>query len=269
MKVIARSWIATLVVVVGTFAQPAAAVAQSHGQQEHSARGGGVIAEDATRYMALGDSIASGYKAVPVTDGYPYVLYEKEVFDEVTHTLFCNAAVPGATSSDVLLYQVTQAVISSDLGGFNPQYVTLTMGGNDLLKIMKFIQTNPTPAALRDFANGVLTHYGINLYTALLRLRGSLPNAQIFVANQYGIPEIEEMIPAAAELIGVFNGVVRDAVKAFPTNVHLVDIHTAFLGRHRLLLGERRGATPFETHLTSAGHRVMARAFADVIEQNR
>jgi hypothetical protein len=34
----------------------------------------------------------------------------------------------------------------------------------------------------------------------------------------------------------------------FPTNVYVVDVHGAFLGRHDLLLGERPGVSPFETH---------------------
>ena len=32
-------------------------------------------------------------------------------FDAIAHTLFCNAAVPGASSTDVLLHQVPQALI--------------------------------------------------------------------------------------------------------------------------------------------------------------
>jgi hypothetical protein len=55
----------------------------------------------------------------------------------------------------------------------------------------------------------------------------------------------------------------------FPSNVYLVDVYSAFLGRHNLLLDERPGVSPFETHMTSAGHRVMARTFARVIAQSR
>jgi lysophospholipase L1-like esterase len=46
---------------------------------------------------------------------------------------------------------------------------------------------------------------------------------------------------------------------------YLVDVYEAFLGRTGLLLIERHGASAFEVHLTNAGHRVMAAAFADVI----
>ena len=55
----------------------------------------------------------------------------------------------------------------------------------------------------------------------------------------------------------------------FPTNVYVVNVHGAFLGRHDLLLGERPGVSPFETHAKNKGYRVMAKAFAEVIDQKR
>src|SRR5512143_3444243 len=66
---------------------------------------------DATRYMALGDSIAAGDKAMPATDGYAYLLYQDGVFDRVPHTLFNNISVVGATSEDLLNHQVPSAII--------------------------------------------------------------------------------------------------------------------------------------------------------------
>jgi lysophospholipase L1-like esterase len=257
MKLIARS--AVVLLVLAAVSLPAPALAQSPQ----------VLAPDATRYMALGDSIAAGYKAMPVTQGYTYLLYQNGVFDAIPHTLFCNAAVPGATSRDVLLYQVPQAVIAAADGGFNPAYVTLTVGGNDLLSILKFMGTHQNPDEVLQFATGVITQYGHNLGTTLYLLRTALPNTKIFVANQYTIPEIEAIVPLAAPMIAAFNNVVAHVVGQFSTQVYLVDVHAAFLDRNNLLLVERRGASPLETHLTSIGHRVMEQAFADVIDQNR
>jgi lysophospholipase L1-like esterase len=260
MRNTARAWIvglfASAAIVV---AAPATSVAQS--QQ--------IIAEDATRYLALGDSIAAGYKALPVTKGYAYLLYEREVFDEVSHTLFANAAVPGASSSDLLDHQVPQAVIAAADGGFIPAYVTVTIGGNDLLSILHFMQTHPNQQEVLRFANEVISGYGSNLWTAIYRLRTALPKARVFVANQYTIPKIEALVPLTAPLIAKFNGVVQQVVGQFGDHVYLVDVYSAFLGRHHLLLDELPGVSPFETHLTNAGHRVMARTFAEVIAQNR
>ena len=63
-----------------------------------------------TRYLALGDSLAAGYGARPTTQGYAYQLYERGVYGKAVNTIFANAAVPGATSRDVLSYQVPQAI---------------------------------------------------------------------------------------------------------------------------------------------------------------
>ena len=114
-----------------------------------------------------------------------------------------------------------------------------------------------------------MTHTALEATTAMYQLRVRLPHAKIFVGNQYSIPAVEAVLPLAAPLVAQFNGVVQQVVGLFPENVYLVDIHTAFLGRHDLLLADRPGVSPLETHMTDTGHRVMAKAFADVIGQNR
>jgi lysophospholipase L1-like esterase len=257
MKRLSRSWILLIVFALTLRVTPASASDQASQ----------IIAADATRYMALGDSLAAGYLALPVTKGYTYRLYRTESFDAISHTLFCTAAVPGASSRDVLLHQVPQALIGE--GGFNPKYVTLTVGGNDLLTILHYIQTNPDPATVVPFANQVITQYGQNLGAILFQLRTGLPGAKIFVANQYSLPEIEARVPLAAQLIAFFNGVVNQVVSQFPSNVYLVDVHDAFLGRRNLLLGEKPGVSPFEIHPTNKGYQVMAQAFTAVIDQHR
>ncbi|SRR6266511_3051698 len=253
-----RNWLATAA-LAGALATPSLAVAQPPGVQ----------AEDATRYLALGDSIAAGYKVVPVTQAYPYLLYQDGAFDYISSALFCDAAVPGATSQDVLLHQVPQALIPFANGGFNPKYVTLTVGGNDLLAILKFAGTHQDPAEVFQFANQVLGAYAQNLGAILFQLRSGLPNAKIFVANQYTIPEIEAVLPFTGQIIGAFNSVLAQVVGQFPNNVYVVDVYHAFLGRSGLLLVERHAASPFETHPTTTGHHVMEQAFADVIAQNK
>ncbi len=232
-----------------------AAIAQSQQQFD----------EDATRYMALGDSIAAGYKAMPVTEGYTYRLYLGGVFDRIPHTLFNNAAVVGATSEDVLRYQVPQAVIPPALGGFGAGYVTLTVGGNDLLKVLAFAQTGAPPDAVQAYAMQVLSQFAQNIAGILAGLRGGLPAAKIFVANQYPLPEIEALLPYAVDVIAAFNGSIAQVVAGAGPNVYVVDVHTAFLGRNNLVEGARPNVSIVETHPTNAGHRVIAKAFADVI----
>ncbi len=197
-----------------------------------------------TRYMALGDSLVAGYGAIPATQGYVYLLYKEGVFDKVTNTLLSNAGVPGVTSRQVLDHQVPQAIEA-----FRPTVITLTVGGNDLLRILK--GANP---------GLVLSEFQTNLTLILQNLRTALPNTRIVVSNLYTIPQIA----GADQIVPVFNQIVAGVASAF--NVPVADVYSAFHGRHGLLLIERHGAAPDEVHPTNAGYRVMARAFEKAIQ---
>lgn len=231
------------------------------------------FADDATRYMALGDSIAAGYKAMPVTEGYAYRLYAGGAFDRVPHTLFCNLGLPGATSSDVLAHQVPQALIPAELGGFDPKYITLSVGGNDLLAILHYAQTGQhTEEEVLAYASQVLAQFGQNLGAMLVALRTGLPGAKIFVGNQYPLNEIQRVLPYTNVVIAHFNAVVEEVVSLVAAgygSVYRVDVHAAFLGRTNLVEGERGATSILEVHPTNAGHRVIEKAFADVIAVNR
>ena len=198
-----------------------------------------------TRYMAMGDSLTAGYGAIPATEGFVYLLYRTGVFDTVPNTLFCKAGVPGATSSDVLAYQVPQAIRD-----FRPGVITLTVGGNDLVRIMD----GADPAAvLHDFQNNL-----VQIFMAL-RSAPELQNTKIYVGNLYSIPEI----PASETIVPIFNQVVAGVAANF--GVPVADVYSAFQGKNGLLLVERHGADPLQIHPTNAGYRVMAKAFEDVI----
>jgi lysophospholipase L1-like esterase len=224
------------------------------------------FAPDATRYMALGDSIAAGYKAMPVTEGYAYRLYFGGAFDRVPHTIFSDIAVPGATSADVLAHQVPQAIMPSAIGGFNPKYITLTVGGNDLLSVLYFARTpGVTEQQIAQYAGQVFANYAANLGGILLALRTGLPDAKIFVANQYPLDDLQAATGMDPKLLPYFNQIVGQVVSQFPANVYLVDVYSAFYGKANLVEGER-GQTPvIEVHPTNAGHRVIEQAFAEVI----
>ncbi len=196
-----------------------------------------------TRYMALGDSIAAGYGALPATQGYVYLLYQEGAFDTVPDMLFCNAAVPGATSRDVLDYQVPQVSL------FHPNVITLTVGGNDLLAIM----TGADPAQ-------VMSNFAINFQQILYKLRTTLPDARIYVSNQYSVPEIA----GSDQIVPVFNNIVSQIAQAF--GVTVVDVYSAFDGRKGLLLIERHDAAPDQVHPTNAGYRAIADAFEAAIQ---
>jgi lysophospholipase L1-like esterase len=231
--------------------------------------GAQVVADDATRYMAMGDSIAAGFRAQPATNGYAFLLYQNGAFDRISHTVFNDIAAVGATSDDVLKFQVPQALIPAARGGFVPQFITLTVGGNDIAAIRAFLATNPTPLELEGFIALTLLSYESHLRDILQQLVVTLPTAKIFVANQYTIPELEALFPGGAEVVAAFNQRTAGVVDEFQGHAYLVDVHGAFLDRNGLLLIERHGASQLEVHLTNAGHRTMAKAFAEVIEENK
>lgn len=198
-----------------------------------------------TRYMAMGDSLTAGYGAIPATEGYVYLLYRSGAFDTIPNTIFCNAGVPGATSSDVLAHQVPQAI-----GNFRPDVITITVGGNDLWRIME--GADPT-TVLQEFQNNLVQIF-LTLGTA-----PELQNAKIYISNLYSIPEI----PASEVVVPVFNQIVAGVAANF--GVVVADVYSAFKGKNGLLLVERNNTDSYQIHPTNAGYRVMARAFEDVI----
>ena len=201
---------------------------------------------DDTRYMALGDSLAAGYGAMLATQGYAYLLYQQGVYDQVSNTLFANAAVPGATSGDVLDHQVPQAITR-----FQPTVVTLSVGGNDLLSILG--GADPVQ---------IIGQFQENLGRILCGLSQALPRSRIYVHNLYDVPEITSIVPGALDALHAFNAVIGGVARACGAIV--ADVYSAFSGRNGLLLIERNGAGQFEVHPTNAGYREMANAFRAV-----
>jgi lysophospholipase L1-like esterase len=231
------------------------------------------FADDTTRYLALGDSVAAGFRAMPTTNGYPYLLYRGGVFDRIPHTLFANIAYPGATSSDVLAYQVPQACIALALGGLAPNYITLTVGGNDLVAIVRFAAGGASEPEVLAFAQQVIANYAQNLTSILIALRMCLPDARIFISNQYFLPDIEQVFPATTAIIASLNQaqaqVVAGVTQQTGGNIHVVDVAAALAGRRGVLLADRQQASFTEVHLTNAGQRVFAKTFTDVILANK
>jgi lysophospholipase L1-like esterase len=215
--------------------------------------------QPSVRYMSLGDSLAAGYKAQPAIKGYSYQLYLDQVFGTIPDTVFDNASVPGATSSDLLHFQLPQ------VPRFEPNVVTISIGGNDLLALLA--APDPIaelPAVLAAFAN--------NLGGSLVQLCGILPEGgRIFIHNLYEIPEI----PLTQQAVPVFNAVLEQTVAGAAQtpfcagrSLAVADVHGAFLGQQGLLLIERflkKGIQTQEVHPTDKGYRVMEDAFRAVI----
>ena len=213
---------------------------------------------DNTRYMALGDSVSAGYEAKPVTHGFAFQLYQSGAIDNINNLLFCAAAVPGATSIDVLKYQVPQVhLFFEDTGTAYRKVITLTVGGNDMLTLLRpdgTVDSNGVPAVLQSLGN--------NMFAILNALTSNAAgDVRVYVGNQY-----DPKLPIVGEevLVGALNQVTAQIVGLFPGKAVIVDVYSAFLGRSGLLLIEKKGAG-FNVHPTNAGYGVIAAAFADAI----
>jgi lysophospholipase L1-like esterase len=211
-----------------------------------------------TRYMALGDSLSAGYKAKPATQGFVFRLYESGAIDNLNNLLFCAAAVPGATSQDVLNYQVPQVhLFFLDTGMPYRKVVTLTVGGNDAFSVL-----NPDGTVNLAAIPVMLQSYGQNLAAILSTLVSMPGDVRVYIGNLY-----DPKLPVAGEevIVALVNQVTAQVASGFPGKVVLVDIHSAFQGRDGLLLIEKHGVGAFEIHPTDAGYAVMAAAFGDAI----
>ena len=208
--------------------------------------------DEHTRFMAIGDSLTSGYGADPASNGYAYRLYQQGVFDTAVHTLYVNAGVPGVTSADVLSFQVPQ------VSRFKPDVITMTFGGNDLLAI---IEQGADPVQ-------VIGQFGNNLFNVLMQLCTQAKQPRIFMGNLYDIPLPHPDVPA---VIAGYNQTLAQvaalASAMFQCQVGIADVHTAFSGRSGLLNIERNGAKWDEIHPTNAGYQAMTQAFIDAINQ--
>ncbi len=211
------------------------------------------------RYMSLGDSLAAGYKAQPATKGYSYQLYLGEIFGSIPNTLFDNASVPGATSNDVLNFQIPQVHL------FEPTVVTMSVGGNDLLGLLGL----PNPA---QAAPAVLQNFAANLSAILAQLCYSMPpRGQIYLQNLYSISEI----PGADSVVPLFNQTLLQVVWSvkrldgcLDKTIAVADVYNAFLRQQGLLLIEKylkRGIYVLEPHPTNKGYEVIEDAFRAVI----
>jgi lysophospholipase L1-like esterase len=174
-----------------------------------------------TRYLAMGDSLSAGYAAKPATQGFVFRLYQMGVIDNLNNMLFCAAAFPNATSSDVLQYQIPQVhLFFKDTGSPYRKVVTLTVGGNDAFSVVK-------PDGTVDVAAipVMLNNYGQNLAAILGSLVSMSGDVQVYVGNLYD-PKLP--IAGSEVIVGLMNQVTLQVTSAFPGRVVLVDIYSAF-----------------------------------------
>ena len=225
-------------------------------------------------YVAMGDSVAAGEGAMPVTNGYAYQLYEQAAFGLRQRTDFANVAVRGARSWELRDHQVAQVLCAEPAQ--RPTVVTITAGANDFLRGDFNI---PAIAARVVESINLLLNNDSGLVGApvLDPVTGescrALANVTILVSNYYRIPH--PVPPVSAQLDAALQG-FDQALRFWlqfvdvpqGSRVALVDLYSASEGRQGLVTIERRlgyeGPFDFDVHPTNLGHSVIAREFETV-----
>jgi lysophospholipase L1-like esterase len=197
--------------------------------------------------VGLGDSVTAGFGA---RKGYSYfdrlAKNPADDFPELNGVCLpavfsnfgsTNLAVSGSTSSEVLTRQLSLLATNDPkvLG-----IVVMTTGGNDI--IHNYGKTPPREEAMYgaslDEAKPWVENFSRRLDSMLGRIDSRFPGGcEIFLANIFdptdgfgdaewaGLPQWKDSM----QVLDAYNAVIRHAAETHP-NVHLVDIHGAFLG---------------------------------------
>jgi len=197
--------------------------------------------------VGLGDSVTAGFGA---RKGYSYFdRLVKNPADEfpalsgislsaVFPTLaVTNLAVSGSTSTEVLARQLALLPTNGpDVRGI----AVMTTGGNDI--IHNYGRTPPREEAMYgatlDQAQLWIENFRRRLEATLAQVTHCFPGGcEIFLANIYdptdGLGDAERAglpaWPEATQVLAAYNQVIQDCAAQHP-EVHLVDMHGAFLG---------------------------------------
>ena len=222
-------------------------------------------------YAAMGDSVAAGEGALPVTNGYAYELYGRGVFGTIPETHFANLSARGARSWELRDGQVPQLLCSEP--SRRPTVVTITAGANDFLRgdgdISSIaLRVADAVALLLNNASPFGTQPVLDPVTgAPCR---PLEGVTILVSNYYSIPHPVPLVEAQldAALQG-FDQALRFWLQLVPvpagSRVKLVDVYTGSVGAQGLVTIQRRlgfsGVFDFDVHPTNLGHQYIASEF--------
>lgn len=254
-------------------------------------------------YLALGDSITTGYGLTNSREGFANLLAEKNGY------MLVNRAVNGATTADVLALLDQQRILNTVA---KADLITLTCGGNDLMGLL-FMQsaavyntmaaepinagdaysilTNPSDPrqgalmyALQNMLLGTETSpglvdspvmtaamivYGNQLNDVIAKIRAVNPDAAIIVSTQYNpfqffTGDYAPFGQIVGSAVKKLSGVIT--ANAETAGYLVADTYSAFAaGTENLCCASMQPFNP-DPHPNAAGHQVLAACFQQVID---
>jgi lysophospholipase L1-like esterase len=239
-------------------------------------------------YLSLGDSVAAGEGALPVTHGFVYQLYDRGVFGRRQVLDFGNVGIKGVTADEVQALQVPVALcIQPPRIGVAPSVITLAVGANDFFVYIATYGIPPNPLTDIPIVADAIAAKVANIIRSLVFgmaglpaycAQNGIPGIQVLAFNYYSFnhpdPHINFVLDLALQSFSAglqtrIAQIQSDAQTAGKTaRVGFVDTFSAMEGRRGLLLIEKRngfvGGFDFEIHPTNAGHTVIAGEFERV-----
>ena len=248
------------------------------------------------QYLALGDSISTGYGLENNSDSFVNLLAQNEGF-----TVSCGA-MDGAVSQ-MVLGMLSTGQLDAQIAG--AKLITLTVGGNDMMAVFYQIAadaynavsgdsvtaleipvilstpTDPRNAALtastlQIIAGGyekvqaaftpALAAFGENLKNITAYIKAKNPEATVLVANQYNP---YKWLSAPYSILGLFfnggvtelNAQIANAANGAGTTYNVVDVYSAFAVSTENLCNASSAPLNLDFHPNSAGHAIMASLF--------
>jgi lysophospholipase L1-like esterase len=224
-------------------------------------------------YLALGDSLATGFEEAGNADaqpGYPELVFTtlKAKYPSLTRR---NLAIDGETSTSFLSGQIgaAEAFIAAErAAGRRVGLVTVSIGGNDLFAAL------PAPFGSGVEPESALASFRTNLPVILDRLLAVLTDSagvrqgDLLISDLYNpYPGLE--IPGRGRLadtyIPQFNAIIKDV--AATRGVPVAEVGAAFTGHEADYIYVQRPyasffdpqiRTKFDFHPRPAGHRAIA-----------
>ena len=204
-------------------------------------------------YVALGDSLAAGATPFGKKDlGYPDYLAKR--FEQSQYTVdFDNFAVGGYKSGDVVNQVLTNPDVIASIK--EAEYLTIDIGGNDLLPVVK---TKP--------ANVPATIFGValNINTILKTIDIINPNAKVYVMGYFNVlpylPEAQQQF--LLPVLDSFNSAIENTARAngdtfVPTAKIIAKDYPTYL------------PNPNDIHLSLEGYQIVAKEFWKYIDKSK